>query len=412
MFSNLDLILLPALKIKPLPNNQVRITRKFIEAVQLFQSIWPRSVKVLIEEDYGILEDIDQRVENVADLPFEMELINYDSPELANKLRNGIVLASTSYRQNHISELCQTVGSPCVYAAEYTLKTRRQIVDVSTGNALLSIRRRLWEEQQERRQQRAIAIADGVQCNGVPIYEAYRSISRSPMLFLDTRITDDLLATPEQIAQRYQGRSANEPLRLAFSGRLNKMKGADHLLDVAYELRRLGVNFHLYISGAGAIEAEMQERISRDQLENYVTMMGVPDFKTQFLPFVKSNIDLFVCCHRQGDPSCTYIETMACGVPIVGYDNEAFEGLSRYSQTGWLVNLNQPKQMARKIAELNRDRQQLQTMALASLSYARQHTFLQTFQMRADHLQAVVQRTKLQLPSPLSRPSRKALAMK
>jgi glycosyltransferase involved in cell wall biosynthesis len=167
------------------------------------------------------------------------------------------------------------------------------------------------------------------------------------------------------------------------------MKGVDHLLDVAMELRKLGVNYELYISGAGVLEEAMHQRIKAEKLGDRVIMMGLPDFKTNFFPFVKANIDLFVCCHRQGDPSCTYIETMSCGVPIVGYANEAFEGLSRYSNTGWLIEMNQPELMAQKIAELNRDRAQIKAMSHASLAYARQHTFAETFRARMEHMQRI-----------------------
>lgn len=395
MPEHLTLAILPGLSIKSLPNNQVVITRKFIEAVVLLQGMWPGAVKVLIEENPYQIEDVDKRVVDLDDLPFEMEIVNYDDESLAEKLRGCLVLASVGYRQNHISELCLKVGSPCVYAAEYTLKTRHQIINVSTNNVLLAIRRRLWEEKQERLQRRAISLADGVQCNGVPIYEEYQSINSNPLLFLDTRITEDMLATPSDIEQRTVDRAPDAPLRLAFSGRLNKMKGVDHLLDVAVELDKLGVKYELYISGSGALEASMKQRIAAEKLGDRVLMMGVPDFKSEFFPFVKQNIDLFVCCHRQGDPSCTYIETMSCGVPIVGYANEAFEGLSRYSQTGWLVEMDKPQLMAQKIAELSRDRAQIKAMSFASLAYARQHTFTETFQARIDHMkQIAVQPTR------------------
>lgn len=389
MPDQMTLAILPGFSIKSLPNNQVVITRKFIEAVVLLQATWPGAVKVLIEECRYQIEDVDKRVVDLDDLPFEMEVVNYDDQNFAEKLRGCMVLATIGYRQNHISELCCKVGSPCVYTAEYTLKTRRQIASVSANNALLALRKRLWEEGQERAQRRAISLADGVQCNGVPIYEEYRSISHNPLLFLDTRITQEMLATAADIEQRTVDRAPDAPLRLVFSGRLNKMKGVDHLLDVAVELDKLGVNYELYISGSGALEESMKQRIEAEKLGDRVIMMGVPDFKSEFFPFVKKHIDLFVCCHRQGDPSCTYIETMSCGVPIVGYANEAFEGLSQYSKTGWLVEMDQPQMMAKKIAELSRDRAQIKAMSFASLAYARQHTFTETFQMRVNHLKQI-----------------------
>ena len=164
------------------------------------------------------------------------------------------------------------------------------------------------------------------------------------------------------------------------------MKGADHLLDVARELKRRGIQFEMYISGSGVLEEMMHRTIAEHQLGDCVKMMGVPDFKTEFFPFVKANIDLFVCCHRQGDPSCTYVETMSCGVPIVGYGNEAFLGIVEQSKTGWVVEMDQPKLMAKKIAELSCDRANLREMSFNSLHFVRQHTFEKTFAARVEHL--------------------------
>ncbi|MBD2019888.1 glycosyltransferase [Leptolyngbya sp. FACHB-36] len=387
------LTILPTLRIKTLPNNQIIITRKFVEAILLYKKLWSGSVQVLLEETTGYIEDVDKQTIQITDLPFELSVVSYDDKNLINYLEKSTVLASASYRQNHISQLCQTALAPCVYTAEYTLRTRRQIVDVTTSNILLRLRRRLWEENQERSQQKAIALANGVHCNGVPIYEEYRSLNQNCLLFFDTRITEDLLATEDDIDQRTQCWSQNTPLRLLFSGRLTLMKGADHLLEVAQELERLGVNFKLFISGSGALENAMEQRIQENGLSDRVTMMGVPNFRTEFLPFVKSNIDLFVCCHRQGDPSCTYIETMSCGVPIVGYANEAFEGMVEYSNAGWLVEIDQPKLLAAKIFELDRCRNSIKSMSYASLKFARTHTFNQTFQARVQHLQTVATKT-------------------
>jgi colanic acid/amylovoran biosynthesis glycosyltransferase len=386
MLNNLTLTILPSFKIKSLPNDQIVMTRKLTEAVVEFQKLWSGPVKVLLEPQIGEVEEVDQRTIHISELPFELEVIDYDSPLLADKLRNSVVLASVGYRQNHISALCRNIGSPCVYTAEYTLKTRCQIVNVTTDNVFLALRRRLWEKQQERRQRQAISLATGLQCNGFPIYEEYRGISQNSMIFLDTRITEKSLASAEQIAQRTQGRSREDVLRLVFSGRLNQMKGADHLLDVAQHLKQMGVNFHLYISGAGALESAMHARIQAEGLGEWITMMGVPDFHGEFLPFVKSNIDLFVCCHRQGDPSCTYIETMACGVPIVGYGNEAFAGLVEDAQAGWVVALDNTRAMAEKIAQLNSAREEITAMSYASLDYARNHTFRKTFEARVTHM--------------------------
>ncbi len=392
MRTNNNLTILQPLKAKLLPNGKVLLTRKLIEAVEEFNNYWDGSITVMMEETQVDNGNIDQKVFNLNELPFTLEVISFDqiTPALLHKHQSSLVLAVPEHRQNHISKVCQLAGVPCIYVSEYSLKTRKQIVNVSTNNPLVRLRRIIWTYRQEMKQRQAIAMADGLQCNGTPTYEEYKSLNRNPLFFFDTRISADMLATEADIEMRTKNSSQDTPLRLVFSGRLIKMKGADHLIEVAKELKKMKVKFEMFISGAGDLEETMYKQIASNQLNDCVKMLGVPDFKTEFFPFVKKQIDLFVCCHRQGDPSCTYIETMSCGVPIVGYANEAFEGIAGMSEAGWVVPMNQPKLMAKKIAELSQNREAIKSMSFKSLNFAQQNTFEKTFKARIEHMQQVI----------------------
>lgn len=395
MSKDLHLIIVQALPVKKLPNQEVLLTRKLEEATTKFGKLWAGKITVMMEETEEDSREIDPKKFKLSELPFKLEIGSFDKINPA-KLRNrtSLVLATLGYRQNHISKICQAANIPCIYISEYTLKTRKQIVAVEESQPIRRIWRTCWEERQEQKQLRAIALADGLQCNGTPTHNAYNKLCSNTLLFFDTRITEEMLVTPEQLEKRTQSLIANKPLRLVFSGRLNKMKGADHLLDVAQELKQLKIPFELFISGRGDLEAIMQQRIAAEGLSDCVKMLGVPDFKTNFFPFVKANIDLFICCHRQGDPSCTYVETMSCGVPIVGYANEAFEGIVEHSQSGWLVEMNQPKLLAQKVAQLNLQRGEIKAMSDKAIAFARKHTFEETYDARISHMKQIALRGK------------------
>ncbi len=396
MLTNHNLTILQPLKAKLLPNGEVLLTRKLIEAVVELAKYWSGSITVIMEETQEDNDQMDSRIFKLDELPFKLEVVSFDriTPALLHQHQSSLVLAAPEHRQNHISKVCKIAGVPCIYVSEYSLKTRKQIVNMSTSNPLIRLRRLIWTYSQEKKQRKAIAMADGLQSNGTPTYQEYKHINRNSLFFFDTRISEDMLATEADIERRTENRSQDMPLRLVFSGRLIKMKGADHLLEVAKELKQLKVKFEMFISGTGELEEMMHQQIAANQLNDCVKMLGVPDFKTEFFPFVKNNIDLFVCCHRQGDPSCTYIETMSCGVPIVGYANEAFQGIAEMSETGWVVPMNQPKQIAKKIAELSHNREEIKSMSFKSVKFARQHTFEKTFQARVKHMQAIAYSTR------------------
>ncbi|MDP9045853.1 MAG: glycosyltransferase [Pseudomonadota bacterium] len=353
------------------------VGRKFLDGMAAYVERWPGKVTVLVRSGTPArgMDDVTVRP---GELGFEL-VVDGDLREMVS--RHAVVLGAAGREQAHVAALCKKASVPCVYVTEYTLLTRLQIVFAGTRNPLLRARRSFWEWRTERMMRRALRRSAGAQCNGTPTFRSYKHIVPSPLLFFDTRSSSADMAQDAELEARLAQLMGNAPLRLAFSGRLAPMKGADHLIDVARALSARGVAYTMAICGDGELASSMRERIGSLPVE----MRGVLDFKTELQPFLKSSCDLFVCCHRQGDPSCTYLETMAAGVPIVGYANEAFVGVNEASgSAGWEVPMNRPELMAQRIASLTR-----QEIALASrkaLAFARKHSCESVFDQRIEHL--------------------------
>jgi len=396
MPAKLNLTIISVIPIYILPNNEVSIDRKFFEGIVEYLKYWSGSITILMQKQIKTQKNALEVTLRLEELPFNIQIIDSIEEINLNAFKNkaSVVLASLDdYRQNHISQSCCAAGVPCIYISEYSLQTRKQIVSVTTNNPIQRFRKILWEEKQERKRHHAVALANGIQCNGTPTYNAYRTINPNPILFFDTRMTESMLASEADIENRtfQQNDSTEKPIRLLFSGRLIKMKGADHLLFIAVELMQAGIPFQLFICGDGDLKISMEKQIISKGLSHCVKMMGLLDFQLELVPLLKEKIDVFICCHRQGDPSCTYLETMSCGVPIIGYANEAFEGIVQYSQAGWLVEMNQPALIAQKIVDLYRSRQEIKDMSLKSLKFAKHHTFEQEFENRVSHIQQIAE---------------------
>ena len=387
------LAVLPSLCVTPRADGRVTLTRKFIEGVQEYQRTWQGEVTVYAEVASSPSDSLDNVALTQSELPFVLHLVNFD--ELASApgfAECSIVLASASHRQNHLASLCRKIGLRCVYVTEYSLKTRYQIIDAETRNPFLRWRRRSWARRQEARQLDAIARSDGVQCNGTPTFDAYRQINSNSLLNFDTRMTQSALAKRGEDEARLAHCLGEAPLRLLFSGRLIAMKGAGDLIHVARHLRELGVSFALTICGEGELLPSMRSAVEAYGLSGQVRFAGNLDFHDELVPKVKHDTDIFICCHRQGDPSCTYLETMSCGVPIVGYDNEAFAGLIAESGVGWAVPMNRPERIAATVAMLELNRAAIATASYAALKFAEKHTFDLEFDRRVQHLQMLARR--------------------
>jgi glycosyltransferase involved in cell wall biosynthesis len=206
------------------------------------------------------------------------------------------------------------------------------------------------------------------------------------------------MASDADIATKQRRMMQGAPLRIAFTGRLEKMKGADDLIDIASRLHQAGRAFTLDIYGAGNLASEMERTLdSVDEILRQKIHIHEPiDFHRELVPLLRTEVDLFLCCHRQSDPSCTYLETLGCAVPIVGYKNRALGGLLKLADVGWSTAADAKAEMARKIEELDENRFELANKMRNARNFAKKHSFEASFEKRVDQL------WKLSKPAPLA----------
>jgi colanic acid/amylovoran biosynthesis glycosyltransferase len=367
-----------------------RLTQKFIEGMEAYVKAWDGPVHAFFDPriaDSGNLDNVEVGAEDVG---FGIHVQPFGTREFYAELAGrGVVMGGPNHLVRDIAARCRAISVPCVYNTEYTLRTRLQFLRAERPNPLRQIWGGVWELRQEVMTVRELRLAAGVQCNGLPCYVKYAPINESPLVYFDNRIRQEDLATEQQILDGNERRRSGQPLQLFFSGRLIKAKGADHLLKVARALKSRGVRFHMTICGDGVLTPLLKQQIGSWGLASDVTLTGVLDFSSELLPTLKSRADLFVCCHRQGDPSCTYIETFACGVPIVGYANEALATFVKETQAGAASPLDKPEALAELIARLDVERDELCIWAYRARDFAAQHTMERTFDARIKHLAAI-----------------------
>ncbi|MFO1413338.1 MAG: glycosyltransferase [Burkholderiales bacterium] len=363
--------------------------RKFYDGLMRYVAEWRGDVACLAWRAEGGWPQFGTVRKTRDDLPLVLTLLEPGTTiGHAHLAESDVVLAAADdHRQLEVAALCREVGARCVYVIEYIPETRHQIVALETRNPLVRVRRHLFVRRSERRRREAFALASGLQANGTAAHEAYAAHG-DPLLYFDTRIAAADLVTDEELSRRLHRLATGAPLQLAFSGRLIAMKGADHLLPLARRLRAAGVPFRFTIYGTGELEAPMRETIRAHGLADVVRMPGAVDFHARLVPELRTGTDLFVMLHRQSDPSCTYLETLSCGVPIVGYDNRAFAGILDLADVGTPVRMDDIDGVVAAIAALHADRATLARQARNAVAFARGHTFEDTFRRRIGHLAA------------------------
>ena len=371
-----------ALDVRQLEGGQVELTRKFLDGIGQFARSWPGEVVAVMSPRTGADSNLDHVVVHPRELPFQLVLLDPRTPSVIEVLRDAsMVLLAAEYRQIGVAHLCKELGVPYAIVTEYNLKTRLQIAAVEEPRLKKRAKRVVWEIAQEAQQRRMVANAAGIQCNGTPTFDAWGPLNRDPLLFFDSRVSPAMLATAHDVARKGTQRT----LELAYSGRLLAMKGGMHLVDVAAHLKARGVPFRMRIWGGGDLAVPLQARLREERVDDVVSLEGVIPC-AELTEEVRTSVDLFVCPHVQGDPACTYLETLSCGVPIAGFDNDAWRGLASKSEAGWTAPMNDAKALADVIAKVAGDRERLRLTAAQALRFASDHTFEATFARRIDHL--------------------------
>ncbi len=368
------------------------IDKKFVEGMQFYCDTWDGPVTCLLAMrgdafPYGQTYEVDR-------LPFGVEILPAGRDIEAKDISgHDIVLNSGDNHQYlHLAEICRKSGQKLVFTIEYTHETRRQILFLDRSKTYFKkASSMLWTLKQERRRRRAFRSADGLQANGYPAFDAYGPLNANTMMYLDNRVGADLLATKEEMTARHRRVTEGACLRLVHSGRLEPMKGSQDIIPVARRLVSDGVDFKLDIFGSGSLGSAIREDIARYDLQDRVILNGSVDFETELVPFMRETADIYLSCHRQSDPSCTYLESMGCGLAVIGYANRMWQALSDKSGAGWVAPLGKPDALADAVGEAARDRPRLATCCEVARRFAGDHSFEREFQRRIDHLKALGQ---------------------
>ena len=328
---------------------------------------------------------------SVEDLPFSLRVIGPRQAIKPDDLAEADLIYASADDSTALNlvPLARAAGARIVYSLEYTLQTRLQILALDNQRSLpRKLRSLVWHLQQERARRHALRQADAIQFNGYPATSRYEGLNANRLLYLDGRMTADLLATADDMAARREYLRANKPLRLIHSGRLERMKGSHDLLPLMRQLRRLGVDAVLDIYGtgseAGAIAAGLGEFGGTVRLHDPV------DFQTELTRINRQAADIFLSCHRQSGPSCSYIEAMGGGLAVAGYANRMWREMAQKSGAGPAVRLGAVTKLAGAIRELDRDREALITLCDNALAFASQHLFEDVLSRRMTHLRSVL----------------------
>jgi glycosyltransferase involved in cell wall biosynthesis len=284
-----------------------------------------------------------------------------------------------------VAERCRSLGVPYVLMSEITLRNELEIMRATTSSAVRRLVREARLRLLHRRKLRAVAGCAELHANGPPTLAELGPSARSTLLYFDTRALDSDVVPEPELEDRLGSLGARPP-RLLFSGRYHAIKGVLDVIRVGLELDRRGLDFRLDLYGKGPLRDELvaAARAGRGK----IAVHGAVPYRPDLIEATR-RADLALICHPQGDPSCTYLETFACGVPVAGYANEMWAALCRTSGGGRAVRTGDHRALAAVVEELLLDREALRHASVCARRFAAANTMERTWDRRAARLVAL-----------------------
>jgi len=365
----------------------IRLDVKFAAGVQTYCSLWPGKVTCIMPT--GSKRDLPfSSTFSKDDLDFDLLLIPRFQPVTSDYINgaSAVLVSGDNFFQLHLAKFCTELNIPCIYIAEYDLRTRLKQIILQNINLWKKIKSGTWVTLKEQKRRKAYKLANGLQTNGIPASRAYGRLNDNVLEYFDSRISKKLMGLRSEVHDKVERLRNGDHLRLVFSGRLDPIKGVQDLIPIAETLRSREVPFVLNIYGSGLLERDLRERIAASNLSSMVKLNGKVDFETELVPIYRKQCDLFICCHSQSDPSCTYLEALSCGLPIVGYLNRAFSGILKTADVGWGVRTGNVAEVAKVIADIGNKIEVFETKAVSALRFGEKHCFEDTFTKRIEQL--------------------------
>ena len=148
-------------------------------------------------------------------------------------------------------------------------------------------------------------------------------------------------------------RKPNDITQLLSISNLKDTKGLNYNLEALSQLKKEGYTFHYSIVGEGEEREKLERLVTRFQLENEVSFLGLLT-REEVLQQIRQS-DIFAMPSWQEGFGMVYVEAMSQGLPIIACAGEGIEDVVTDGENGYLVKPRDHLELKERLAQLMND---------------------------------------------------------
>lgn len=142
--------------------------------------------------------------------------------------------------------------------------------------------------------------------------------------------------------------------RMVCVARLDPRKGLLPLVEATFIASKVVPSLSLHIVGCGDYRSVLERRIAELELEKVISLQG--KVSDEQLKREYHEAELFVLPSLQESQGIAFLEAMACGLPVVGFDIDGVNEIITDGVEGFLVEKNNVNDLIRRIVLLLRNK--------------------------------------------------------
>ena len=159
----------------------------------------------------------------------------------------------------------------------------------------------------------------------------------SPIYIIPTGINLDRFGKKLSIIERAKLKSqlhlTSKSKVLVSIGRVAKEKNLDEIIDFLPELVKKDSNIVLLIGGDGPYKKNIENKVKKLKMDKYVRFLGMIPPENTYKYYQLG--DVFVCASTSETQGITYIEALACGIPLVCRYDKCLDGVVEQGVNGY-----------------------------------------------------------------------------